>query len=99
MTEPGRPRGRGGAGGRPPAAVGRPDGLPHPDELVDELLPEEVEWERLVRTYPTPALAIAAAAGLWLGLRKGPSLLSALTGFAAAEMTRHVNRFLGDDVL
>jgi len=75
------------------------EGLPRPDELVDELLPEEVEWERLVRTYPTPAMALAAAAGFWIGLRKGPALLAALTGYATSEMTRQVNRFLGDDVL
>ena len=72
------------------------EGLPRPDELVDELIPEEVEWERLVRSYPTPALVIAAAAGFWIGLRKGSAVLAALTGYATSEMTRQVNRFLGD---
>ena len=75
------------------------EGLPRPDELVDELIPEEIEWERLVRTYPTPALVIAAAAGFWLGFRKGSAVLAALGGYATSEMTRQVGRFLGDDVL
>lgn len=69
------------------------------DAVVDELLPEEMDWERLVRTYPLPALLLAAAGGFWLGWRRGPDLLTAVAGFAATEVVRRVNDFLGDEVL
>jgi hypothetical protein len=63
--------------------------------ILDELLPEELEWERLVRSYPVPALALAAAGGFYLGLRHGSEILSALSGFLAAEVSRNVGELLG----
>lgn len=73
-------------------------GLPDVDHLVDEILPEEVDWQRLVRSYPVPALVLAAAAGFFLGMRRGPMVVGAVSGWAAGEMTRRVNEILGDDV-
>ncbi len=69
------------------------------DQLVDELLPDELDWEHLVRTYPIPALIACAAAGFWLGMRRGPVLTAAVAGWAAQQMTRKVNDFVGDEVL
>lgn len=60
------------------------------DEIVDALLPSELDWRRLVRAYPVPALAVAAAGGFLLGLRHGRELVSAVTDFAAREVTRNV---------
>jgi hypothetical protein len=77
----------------------RAAGLPHADDIVGELMPEEVDWEHLVRSYPVPALALAAAAGFWLGATRGPTVLSAVTGWAAGEMTRRVNDLVGQDLL
>ena len=96
--------GRASAGGRSSGGRGIGDaaqaaGLPHADDLIDELLPEEVDWEHLVRSYPLPALALAAAAGFWLGSTRGPTVLSAMTGWAAGEMTRRVNDLVGQDLL
>lgn len=82
-----------GAGGVAEAA-----GLPKVDELVDEIMPEEVDWQRLVRSYPIPALLLAAGAGFFLAVRRGPLVVGALSGWAAGEMTRRVNEILGDDV-
>lgn len=65
------------------------------EEILDELLPEELEWERLVRTYPVPALVLAAVGGFFLGLRHGPQILSAASGFLAAEVSRNVSDLLG----
>lgn len=65
------------------------------EEILDELLPEELEWERLVRKYPIPALALAALGGFVLGLRHGPQILSAVSGFVAAEVSRNVSDLLG----
>ncbi len=60
------------------------------EEILDELLPESLEWERLVRTYPFPALALAAAGGFYLGLRHGPVILAAVSSYVAGEVSRHV---------
>ena len=64
------------------------------DELIDELVPEGLDWERLVVTYPIPALLVAAAAGFLLGRRHGPEILAAVSGFVAAEVSRNVEQFL-----
>lgn len=88
-----------GAGSSEGPAVSRAAGLPDADELIDELLPEEVDWEHLVRAYPWPALAVAAAAGFYLGVARGPLLVTALSGWAGSEMTRRVNDLVGEDLL
>jgi hypothetical protein len=64
------------------------------DELIDELVPEGLDWERLVVTYPIPALLLAALGGFLLGRRHGPEILAAVSGFAAAEVSRNVERLL-----
>lgn len=91
--ETGRPSGDRARGGAAAA------GLPEADAIVDELLPEQVDWERLVRSYPLPALALAAAAGFYLAVSRGPVVVSAVTGWAAGEMTRRVNDLVGEDLL
>jgi hypothetical protein len=65
------------------------------DELVDELVPAELDWERLVVTYPLPALALAALGGFFLGRRHGREILGAVSTFAAAQVTSNVHEILG----
>jgi hypothetical protein len=65
------------------------------DELVDELVPEGLDWERLVVSYPIPALLLAAVGGFLLGRRHGPEILDAVSSFAAAEVSRNVSQALG----
>jgi hypothetical protein len=65
------------------------------EEILDEILPESLEWERLVRTYPVPALAVAAAGGFYLGLRHGTAILAAVSSYVAAEVSRNVGEILG----
>ena len=62
------------------------------EELIDELVPEGLDWERLVVTYPIPALLLAAAGGFLLGRRHGPEIIAAVSGFAAAEVSRNVEQ-------
>lgn len=69
------------------------------DEVVDQILPEGLDWQRLVRTYPWPAMLLAAAGGFVLGHSRGPAVLTALGGFAASQVARGVNQVLGDDVI
>lgn len=68
-------------------------------DVVDEVLPEEFEWERLVRTYPVPALVLAALGGFVLARARGQAVLAALGAFAADRVTDEVHRVLGEDVL
>jgi len=67
--------------------------------VVDELMPEGFDWEQLVRDYPIPALLLAGIGGFFLGRQRGPQILAALSGFAAAEVSRNVNRALGQAIL
>jgi hypothetical protein len=68
-------------------------------DVVDELMPEGFDWERLVRDYPIPAILLAAIGGFFLGRQRGPQILAALSGFAASEVSRNVNRALGQEIL
>lgn len=65
------------------------------EDVLDELLPEELDWERLVRTYPIPAIALAAVGGFVVGLRHGPAILGAVSSFVAAEVSRNMSDLLG----
>ncbi|HET9229557.1 MAG TPA: hypothetical protein VFR31_22945 [Thermoanaerobaculia bacterium] len=65
------------------------------EAILDELLPEELEWERLVRSYPVPALALAAVGGFFIGLRHGPEILAAVSGYLASEVSRNVSDLIG----
>jgi hypothetical protein len=67
------------------------------EALIDELVPEGLDWERLVRSYPIPALLLAAAGGFLLGRSRGPQVLSALSGYASAEIGKNVSQFMGRD--
>lgn len=68
------------------------------DTLLDELVPPDLDWRRIVRRYPIPALLVAGAAGYWLGRsKKGTAIAEALVGAAALGVTRElVDADLGD---
>lgn len=65
------------------------------EAILDEILPESLEWDRLVRTYPIPALAVAVAGGFYLGLRHGTTILAAVSSYLAAEVSRNVGELIG----
>jgi hypothetical protein len=66
--------------------------------FLDDLLPEELEWERLVRSYPLAALLVAGVAGYLLGLRSGGPILAAVGETATRRVTGLVNAdFAADD--
>ena len=67
-------------------------------DLVDDLLPEKFDWERMVRTYPVPALLLAAVGGFVLGRAHGPAILGAISSFAAAEVAKNVSSLLGQEI-
>ena len=75
------------------------DQMAGPDEVVDEILPAELEWQRLVRRYPIAAITIAAIGGYVLGRNRGEEILAALTNHAADLVSLQVNSALGRDIL
>ena len=62
------------------------------DELIDEIVPDGFDWERLVVNYPIPALLLAALGGFLVGRRHGTDIIAAISGFAAAEVSRNVEQ-------
>ena len=66
--------------------------------FLDELLPEELEWERVVRTYPLMALVVAGVAGYLLGVRSGAPILAAVGATAARRVTGLMSSDFGDGV-
>jgi hypothetical protein len=65
------------------------------NRFLDDLLPEDLEWERLVRSYPFAALLVAGAAGYWLGWRSGAPILEAVGETATRRVTGIVSESLG----
>lgn len=61
------------------------------DELLDDLMPPELDWRGVVRRHPIPAVLVVAAAGYWLGRsRRSQALVDALTGALAASVVARV---------
>jgi len=61
------------------------------DELLDEVLPESLDWRGLVQRYPNICLGTAAVTGFWLGRRRGELVLSALAAWVGARVTDAVS--------
>ena len=69
------------------------------DEILDEILPEEVDWRQLVWSYPKSTLALAAIGGYLLGRSRGTRLFAAATQYVGDSVTDGVNEFFGSKVL
>ncbi len=69
------------------------------DELLDELIPDELEWRHWVTAYPKSALALAAAGGFLLGRARGRTIVTALAGLAADTATEGINELVGHKVV
>lgn len=69
------------------------------DQLMDELMPDELDWRRVVTSYPVTSLTLAAVGGYLLGRSRGPAIVGALAVFASNTVSKNVNTLLGEDVL
>jgi hypothetical protein len=69
------------------------------DDVVDELMPSDFDWQDLVRRYPLAALGLAALGGYVLGRHRGEDILRSFSSFAADTVSEQVNDLLGRDVL
>ncbi len=69
------------------------------DGVVDELMPTEFDWPRLVRRYPLAALGLATLGGYVLGRHRGREILEAFSLYAADSVSEQINHILGKEVL
>jgi hypothetical protein len=69
------------------------------DDVLDDVLPENLDWRRLVRNHPVPVLALAALGGFAIGRTRGRAVMGALATFASSALATGVNRFLGDEIV
>ncbi len=69
------------------------------DELIDQLIPDRVDWRRLVQDHPWPAVGLAAVGGYLLGRTRGKAVIAALSAFAAGAVADGVNEALGEEIL
>lgn len=60
------------------------------DDIVDDLLPVDLDWRRLVRSYPMTSMAALATGGFLVGRRHGMALASALSAMVAQEVQHNV---------
>ena len=81
----------------PAPVAGRPPSLA--DEILDEILPEEIDWRQFVWSYPKSTLALAALGGYLLGRTRGRRLLSAASEYVGDSVTEGFNEFFGRKVL
>ncbi len=75
-----------------------PDGLSSlADDLIDDLVPPEVDWRKVVRRHPLPALLLAGLGGYLLGRSQGRTLLRAISALAVARVEAEVLSRIEDD--
>ena len=69
------------------------------DNLLDEFVPRELDWQGWVTAYPKTSVTIAAVAGFWLGKTRGRSILTGVSTLAAETVNESINEFFGRDVV
>ncbi|HRC84011.1 MAG TPA: hypothetical protein PK413_00220 [Thermoanaerobaculia bacterium] len=82
---------------RPRVRSARPQ--PGGADLLQDLLPLDFDWREVVREHPWPSMIVAALGGFLLARSHGEEIVQALSDFASARISEHVNELLGDDVL
>ncbi len=68
------------------------------DELIDDLLPPDLDWRRIVRRYPMPSLLLVGLGGYLLGRTQGRALIARLSAFAAARVEEQALALLDDEL-
>lgn len=80
-------------------ADGDRDGLSSlADQLIDGLVPPEVDWRLIVRRHPWPAILLAGLGGYLLGRSQGKTLVRALSALAVAHVESEVIGRIEDEL-
>lgn len=67
------------------------------ERVLDQILPEDLDWEDKVLSYPKTALIVAAGLGFALGKRHGLRLTSVAGSFAANRVANTISDVLERD--
>lgn len=67
------------------------------ERLLDQVMPEELEWEDKVLSYPLAAVTVAIGLGFVLGRSHGARLTSAASSFAANRVADTIATVLDRD--
>jgi hypothetical protein len=65
------------------------------DGWIDEIVPAELEWKELVRSYPLASVLVVAAGGFYLGAVHGARIVEALTDLASHRVEETADRLRG----
>lgn len=68
------------------------------DELIDDLIPPQVDWRQVVRRHPWPALFLAGLGGYLLGRSQGRTLVRAVSALAVARVESEVLGRIEDEI-
>lgn len=69
-------------------------GLPVADQLIDRVVPDDLDWRDLVCEYPTVAVGVAVVGGFLLGWSHGERIVAALSEAASERVNETVDRFV-----
>ncbi|MEO7794204.1 MAG: hypothetical protein ABIV06_05465 [Thermoanaerobaculia bacterium] len=68
------------------------------DDLIDDLIPPQVDWRQIVLRHPWPALLLAGLSGYLLGRSQGKTLVRALSALAVARVESEVLGRIEDEL-
>lgn len=69
------------------------------DDIIDELVPEEIDWREVVASYPKLSVSLVAVAGFWLGRTRGRAIVAGISALAADAVNEGINELFGRDVV
>lgn len=61
-----------------------------PDHLIDQLIPDAIDWRELVGSNPMLAVGGLGLLGFFIGRTKGAALMSGAAAAVSATMTRQL---------
>jgi hypothetical protein len=65
------------------------------DDWIDDLVPEELDWRELVRSYPLASMVVVAAGGFYLGAAHGSRIVEAVSDLVSRRVEDTAERLRG----
>jgi hypothetical protein len=65
------------------------------DRWIDEVLPSELDWREVVRSYPIPSVLVVAAGGFYLGAVHGSRIVEAVSDLVSQRVEDTAERLRG----
>jgi hypothetical protein len=65
------------------------------DGWIDEIVPPDLDWKEMVRSYPLASVLVVAAGGFYLGAVHGARIVEALGDLASQRVEDTAERLRG----